>query len=223
VRLCEEAIAESNRHGELWHKAEALGDLSTMMWRQGDTQRSAELAAEGLRIQAAFDNAVGTAQFLEILAWIAATERRHPRAARLLGAADGAWHAIEASLFPYLLGYRAETEQNVRRALGVRAFEADYRVGFQGPHAGNIAFALDEPEAVVQRDSGDVGALTPREREIADLVADGLSNKDIATKLVISRRTAEGHVEHILSKLGFTSRAQIAVWAAEHRDSTTTH
>ena len=51
------------------------------------------------------------------------------------------------------------------------------------------------------------------------LVADGLSNKEIATNLVISRRTAEGHVEHILSKLGFTSRAQIAVWVAEHRES----
>jgi predicted ATPase/DNA-binding CsgD family transcriptional regulator len=221
VKLCEEAVAVSAASGELWHRAEALADLSTIMWRQGETLRAAELASEGLRIQAAFENAVGTAQFLEILAWIAATERQHPRAARLLGAADGVWHAIDAALFPYLLDYRAETERNVRRALGARAFEVDYRVGLQRPHADNTAFALGEPDSVAEHDSGDVvGALTPREREIADLVADGLSNKDIATKLVISRRTAEGHVEHILSKLGFTSRAQVAVWVAEHRDST---
>jgi DNA-binding CsgD family transcriptional regulator len=54
--------------------------------------------------------------------------------------------------------------------------------------------------------------LTPREREVAVLVSEGLPNKDIARALVISRRTAEGHVENILSKLGLTSRAQIAAW-----------
>jgi non-specific serine/threonine protein kinase len=219
VELCEAAISESEKYGEAWHKAEALADLSTILWRQGDTHGASELAAEGLRIERVFDNAVGTARFLEVLAWIAATERRHPKAARLLGAADGVWHAIDAALFPYLLDYRAETEQATRRALGARAFETDYRLGLQSLHADNVAFALDEPESALQQDSGAVGVLTRREREIADLVADGLSNKEIATKLVISRRTAEGHVEHILGKLEFTSRAQIATWVAEHRDS----
>jgi DNA-binding CsgD family transcriptional regulator len=56
--------------------------------------------------------------------------------------------------------------------------------------------------------------LTAREREVAALVATGLSNKEIAAKLVISERTAEGHVERILGKLGFRSRSQIASWQA---------
>jgi predicted ATPase/DNA-binding CsgD family transcriptional regulator len=219
VELCEAAITESSRHGESWHKAETLADLSTILWRRGDTGRAVEMASEGLRIQRAFDNAVGTAQFLEILAWIAATERQHPRAARLLGAADGVWHAIDASLFPYLLGYHEETEKNSRRVLGARAFDADYNVGLKSSHADNVAFALDETDSGVLDDGRVEGGLTRREREIADLVADGLSNKEIAAKLVISRRTAEGHVEHILSKLAFTSRAQVAVWVAEHRES----
>jgi len=219
VELCEAAISESDKYGESWHKAEALADLSTILWRQGDPHRAAELAAEGLRIERAFDNQVGVARFIEILAWIAASERRHARAARLLGAADGVWHAIDAALFPYLDTYRAETEQNARRALGARTFDTDYRVGLRSLHADNVAFALDEQEeTTVQADAGEAGVLTRREREIADLVASGLSNKEIATKLVISPRTAEGHVEHILGKLGFTSRAQIAVWVAEHRD-----
>ena len=55
---------------------------------------------------------------------------------------------------------------------------------------------------------------TKQEGEIADLVAQGLSNREIAIRLVIARRTAEGHVEHILTKLGFTSRSQIAAWVA---------
>ena len=48
------------------------------------------------------------------------------------------------------------------------------------------------------------------------LVARGLSNREIAAQLVITERTAGAHVEHILDKLGFTSRTQIAIWAAEH-------
>jgi DNA-binding CsgD family transcriptional regulator len=56
--------------------------------------------------------------------------------------------------------------------------------------------------------------LTAREREVAALVASGLSNKEIAEKLVISERTAEGHVEHILGKLELRSRSQIASWHA---------
>lgn len=58
--------------------------------------------------------------------------------------------------------------------------------------------------------------LTAREREVAALVARGLSNRAIADTLVISERTTETHVRNILSKLGFTSRAQIAAWAVAH-------
>ncbi len=58
--------------------------------------------------------------------------------------------------------------------------------------------------------------LTPRERDVATLLAQGLSNKAIATKLVLSERTVEKHIENVMGKLGFTSRAQAAVWAAEH-------
>ena len=59
-------------------------------------------------------------------------------------------------------------------------------------------------------------ALTAREREVARLLASGSSNRDISAALVISEGTAEVHVKHILSKLGFRSRSQAAVWAAEH-------
>ncbi|TMD79620.1 MAG: hypothetical protein E6I74_14525, partial [Chloroflexi bacterium] len=61
-------------------------------------------------------------------------------------------------------------------------------------------------------------SLSRREREVAALVAQGLSNRDIAERLFISERTAEGHVEQIRNKLGFRSRAQVAAWVAS--DST---
>jgi DNA-binding NarL/FixJ family response regulator len=52
------------------------------------------------------------------------------------------------------------------------------------------------------------GSLTRREREVAELIMHGLSNRQIAATLVMAQRTAEGHVEHILAKLGFTTRSQ---------------
>ena len=58
--------------------------------------------------------------------------------------------------------------------------------------------------------------LTPREAEVVALVAWGMSNRQIADKLVISTRTADRHVGNILSKLGFGSRTQVATWALQH-------
>ncbi|MET7762680.1 LuxR C-terminal-related transcriptional regulator [Streptomyces sp. NPDC005393] len=60
-----------------------------------------------------------------------------------------------------------------------------------------------------------IGPTASRRALIAQLVARGLSNKEIAAAPVVAQRTAEGHIEHIPSKLGFTSRAQVAVWVAE--------
>jgi DNA-binding NarL/FixJ family response regulator len=59
--------------------------------------------------------------------------------------------------------------------------------------------------------------LTEREREVARLVADGLTNRQIAVRLGISERTVENHLDHIFDKLGFASRAQVAAWVASSR------
>jgi DNA-binding NarL/FixJ family response regulator len=87
-----------------------------------------------------------------------------------------------------------------------------------------VAYARD-PLAALPRSVADQPAivrvpenelLSPREREVAGLVARGLSNAQIAEQLVIGQRTVAAHVEHILNKLGFASRTQVGVWAAEH-------
>jgi two-component system, LytTR family, response regulator LytT len=70
-------------------------------------------------------------------------------------------------------------------------------------------------QAPIPRDGGPT-RLTPREREITALVAQGMSNKEIAIRLVIAQRTAESHVENILNKLGFGSRSQVAAWYVAH-------
>jgi DNA-binding NarL/FixJ family response regulator len=73
----------------------------------------------------------------------------------------------------------------------------------------------DAAELTARLEDGTSGPLTRRERQIAVLVSQGLSNRQIAAAVHISERTAESHVQHILGKLGFTSRSQIAAWVVE--------
>jgi DNA-binding NarL/FixJ family response regulator len=75
------------------------------------------------------------------------------------------------------------------------------------------AVSLLREEAPVDTET----ALSDREWEVAMLVARGLSNRQIAAELVVSERTVDTHVSHILRKLQLVSRAQIAAWAVQHR------
>jgi len=119
----------------------------------------------------------------------------------------------------YIAGYHRDCERQARQALGEAAFQAAYCRGRELPAEDALAYALQQPtEKPPKKPSAsaisDGLPLTSRERQVARLVAGGRSNKEIAAELVIAQRTAEGHVEHILTKLGFTSRAQVAAWVA---------
>ena len=73
------------------------------------------------------------------------------------------------------------------------------------------------PPAQMPARSATSEGLTAREREIAGLMADRLSNREIAERLVITEGTVEVHVKHILGKLGFRSRRQVAAWVAHQQ------
>ena len=80
------------------------------------------------------------------------------------------------------------------------------------PLTAALEYALaDEPEEAGR--PGPRQALTRREAEVAILAARGLTNRDIAARLYLSVRTVEVHVDHILTKLGFRTRTQLAAWA----------
>lgn len=79
-----------------------------------------------------------------------------------------------------------------------------------------IDYALAPDTPASPGPGGRQGVLTAREREVARLVAQGLTNREIAARLVVAERTAEGHVQSILNKLGVTARTQIAAWAVAH-------
>src|SRR5207237_4294829 len=101
-------------------------------------------------------------------------------------------------------------------ALGARRFEAEFEAEKRLSRDTAISLALDKPVLVSDAAIGgaDTGPLGKREAEVARLVADGLSNKQIGARLFISERTVDSHVRSILNKLGANSRAQIATWIA---------
>jgi DNA-binding CsgD family transcriptional regulator len=205
--------------GELWFRSYSLWALGLDAWRSGDQHRAAALEKDSLRMKRDLDDHLGIALCLEALAWLSTTEHDPERSPALLGAADAIWRVIGMSLteIPFFASYRAEGEAAARRRLPERAFEAALRRGAQLTLADAIALALEEavPARTKPATSEESTGLTRRELEIAELVAQGMSNKEIAGRLVISTRTVEAHVEHILTKLAFTSRSQIAAWLAK--------
>jgi DNA-binding CsgD family transcriptional regulator len=144
--------------------------------------------------------------------------------ARLHGAADQALADLGQTIEP-LEGHLADLDrQRLRAAMGAGAFEAEYATGrtldpahvaheaLHGMRAAQRAGALaSEPDAA--RSSGAVTVLTPRELDVLKLVAQGLSNPDIAKRLVVSEHTVHRHLANILGKLNLSSRAGAVAWA----------
>ena len=213
-----EASGEFSRR---WSSAWSLWALGVAAWRRGDLDRATGLQQQSLRLWEGLNEQMGDAYCLEALAWIAASQRQHERAAVLLGTASGLLQSMGTTLdgYRHLAGFQRDCERQARQALGETAFQAACHRGLDLPAEDVLAYALQQPpDKPPDRPPAPAvpaaAPLTPRELQVARLVAGGRSNKEIAADLVISPRTAEGHVERILTKLGFTSRAQVAAWVA---------
>jgi len=220
TRLASEYVDLCSQHGATWLAAFGHFVLAIEHWRRGDLNLAVDEARVAVRVHWTNQDRIGAAEVMEVLAWAAAARGNAQRAGRLLGALDNVWRTVGAPLlgFPYLVGYRDECVARCRRVLGTASFDAAVDRGARLPFDDVVAYALEEPAAT--RSSATEAAASPltrRERQVADLVAQGMSNKEIAATLVISLRTAEAHVEHILAKLGFTSRAQIATWVTARK------
>ncbi len=137
----------------------------------------------------------------------------------LLGAASNLWQTVGAQLLgsAHMLALRDRFEKAARQVSGDATFAVAFGRGRALTLTQIIALALREQAQPAPETARPAPVLTRREREVAGLVAEGMSNKDIAARLVISLRTAETHVENILTKLEFNSRSQIARWLAQQR------
>lgn len=223
VALLAEALSICDSLGERWTRSWTEWNLGVAWWATGDHETAKAHLFSSLRVKQDLNDQLGIPFCVELLAWVAVSAGDARRAATLFGAAEAGWELIGRPLFGFetLLSWRDENRACCREELGERTFETAREKGARLAQDKLIAYALGEkaPDAaaapavpVAEQ------VLTRREREVAAMVARGMTNKEIADSLVIAQRTAEGHVERILSKLGFTSRTQIAVWIADRQN-----
>ncbi len=231
------------REVEAWIEiARCLAGVGWVALARGDLDLARTRLAESLRINQACGQRLGIARGLEAFAALAAARQQPEQAARLAGAATQLRESLGQ---PTGIGSRSEELLELARdRLGAAAAAALFAEGREMSAEDAVGYALGShietagglPAGAAHngvKDPGKPGEaawadparlaqarsaspLTAREHEIVVLIARGLSNRQIADELVISPATAARHVANILAKLGFTSRTQVASWAARH-------
>ncbi|MBY8857234.1 LuxR C-terminal-related transcriptional regulator [Nocardia sp. CA2R105] len=210
--------------GEQWFHSYATYGLGLVALREGDFAQARAFALSGIRIQQQFGDAVGTTLLTELLGWSLAELGSAAHAAVLLGAASSMWGAIGQQLYGSegWIALREKAIHTARTHCERRTFDRNWEKGqsmsmsdlldFVSAESSSESSARpDQPrsEQRLRTAHAQDELLSPREREVAEWLAQGMTNKQIAEKLVLSTRTVEGHVEHVLRKLGLERRGEL--------------
>jgi predicted ATPase/DNA-binding CsgD family transcriptional regulator len=218
--FAEEAAALSREAGARTLLPLPLHILGWVALLRGDLGQAEALHKESLSLSGELGDSWGTLELLEGLACIAGAKGEAEKAARLFGSAEalreamgvGPWAALRTLEERYLVGARSRLKEGAwRRAWGE---------GYAMSMGAAIEYALSEEEpstttlssAAPERPAG----LTPREMEVLGLVAEGLTNPQVAQKLFLSPRTVQRHLNSVYRKLGVSSRAAATRLALEH-------
>jgi DNA-binding CsgD family transcriptional regulator len=216
----EDALQLFQEVGDDWGSAQALANLGHVKLGLGDRSGASVAFRSALEVWRALGNTVDISECLEGIAAVVIDD--HPRrAAQLLGAAEVLRQRSGAPIAAVERWRYAQLVSHVRRRLRDDTFVAAWQAGRH--------LSMDRAVDLAQRDAAPRSQAAPadhaprksvlstREREIAQLIAHGFSNRTIAERLVVSVKTIETHVKHIFAKLNVTGRAQVAVWAERHR------
>jgi predicted ATPase/DNA-binding SARP family transcriptional activator/DNA-binding CsgD family transcriptional regulator len=225
MTLFEEALARDRENRDVEGIATSLVNLGLAALSRGMIGRAAKLLEESLTVLQEVQNKHATVECLEAMAAVAGAQGQIRRAARLLGVTQAVRENIGAPLPPNERALLEPYLANARAGLEEAAWEAACAEGRDMGFEEAVEYALlaeePAPSALPPPDQPSVGrqvgALTRREKEVATLVARGLTNRQIASELVLSERTVDHHVSNILKKLKLSSRARVATWLAELR------
>jgi DNA-binding CsgD family transcriptional regulator len=230
----QEILAITGPRSEALFRSAAFDSLAYLAWRRGALAACTALTWEFVqlrRVGGVYD-LWAVAAATQRIAFIAACQRRYRRAVTLLAAAEKFFTEVGTPI----AAHRASADEHetyvrqAREAIGDAAYAAAHRRGTNLTLDAALAYAFEDRSTPASprtsrtpastpavTDGAEVVSLTRREQEVANLIARGLSNKEIASTLMIAQRTAESYVEHLMTKLGFNKRAQIAAWVATQR------
>jgi len=210
-------FGEAGETGEIkerWAQGWAYAiSAMAMYWDPARHEETVQTTSKALLAKHELGDVMGMAYCLEIHGWLAARAGRHVRAAWLLGAADPLWERAGGRLggTAALLRVHDEAMGKARAGFAGKRFETVFAEAGRHPVDQLVSFAVsdaDEPTAEGARWRMP-GTLTFREAEIADLAARGMSNRQIAEHLFISKRTVDAHLDHIYAKLAISSRVEL--------------
>jgi ATP/maltotriose-dependent transcriptional regulator MalT len=222
VRI-QEGLTLARELGNKHRISVAVEMLGSIALSQDDLSQAMVLFTEGISLGQELGDKQLIASHLLGLAKVSAAKGQPYRAARLFAAADLLCDQLDMLLDPVERAAHERVVSAVHIQLGEEAFAAAWSEGHN--MTPEQVLVIMEP-ATMSRQALAVptvaSELTTRELEVAALVAQGNSNRSIAALLVVSERTVEAHVSNILARLGFTSRAQIAVWAVKKGLASTT-
>ncbi|MCU1645770.1 MAG: afsR 1 [Nocardia sp.] len=215
LEVLEQCRSALTAQGERWLLSWIRTFLGLAHWMRGDFTEAGEQLREALAGKRPFHDALGIAVVLEILAWVAAAEGDPHRSARLMGAVRQVWEPLGDYPGGFeLRNWSERTEAEMRKALGDQAFDQAFGDGGRMGTEAAIGYALGETPPAEEQASADdalIATLTTREAQVARMLVEGMTNRQIAQSLVVALRTVETHIEHIFTKLGVNSRTQVAV------------
>jgi predicted ATPase/DNA-binding CsgD family transcriptional regulator len=195
----------------------AVGAQYTFGWLEflsGDTEAARRRFIAALDLVTESD-ALSVAQQVEGIA-VAGMAADPRRAVTLFGAASKLREEVETPVqLPWSIWLEPAMAE-ARAALSERIADKAWESGRAMSPAELLALAREASGGASGKGARSAGGLSKRELEVARLVASGMTSRAIAERLFLSERTVESHLEHILTKLGFSSRAQVAGWVAEH-------
>jgi predicted ATPase len=211
--MAEELGAHARQQGNPGLEAFALRELGHLARLEGELEAADDLAHRALALAAGAGILPDVHQTLVAVAGIATAEESWEEAVRLFAAADAVGRRIGSVLPPWDQPMAAADLEQARAALEPEAFESAWAEG--------EALDLEEAVAYAQRGRGERkrpstgwASLTPMERQVVDLVAEGLRNADIAERLFVAPSTIKTHLGHVFAKLGVSTRAELAALAA---------
>jgi predicted ATPase/DNA-binding CsgD family transcriptional regulator len=211
-----EGVRLSREVGDLYALHMMSLNLGTAALSFGELDESKARYEEALRIAYQIDDRIGQYYLLAGLALHAALAGHSKVASQLLGASETIRLGAGATVMQVLTPVLMQAENAATAALGRSRYDAEFGAGRRLSRESAVRLALGEqhPAAAPRSGGAGGGVLAKREVDVARLIADGLSNKQIGARLFISERTVDSHVRSILNKLGVSSRSQIARWVA---------